>query len=559
MSPSAIYTGERFFPVHGKPSRKRFVSFDTEDDSRGNTLLVVFYDGESFRVFRDTEPALEMLYNLSLPKKLYLTAHNLEYDLVNLFRGRLGAVEWRFFGSRLMSAKILGTNLMCWDSLNHSYHSPLAKLGDAVGLEKLDSDLGWTKGKRLTARDVEYCTRDTEIAWRYVDMMQVIYLALGAEMRSTTPATALDYWRRGFMDEAISAVTPTTRRFFKSAYYGGRVEAFRMRHAGRIEYHDVNSLYPTVMLERYPDVNDLRAGGKHGVIEATVQVPPMYLPPLPHRSEFGKLLFPTGTVRGSWCSVELDYAVSCGVRILKVHKRIGARGFVWPFRSYVEDCYRRRSEAKSGLENTIYKLLMNSLYGKFGTDGKAQRLVDPESIPPSKRTGREFLVGDLMCVDVETEPPLYANILWAAWTTALARIRLHRGLLATARAGIPLYCDTDSIIWANPKRKKPLSVGKGLGEWKLESRITHFETKGPKCYQYTSKDGKTTKVKGVPRGSAEEFFKNRSASFRKPLRMREAARRGMIPNLWVDMRKSLQSPYDKRIILPNGDTRPHSL
>lgn len=567
MRNDEIYDGRRFFKVRTRPRLRRFASFDTEDDTRGKVLLVVFHDGDSSRVFRDTESALEFLFNLSLRRTLILSAHNLEYDLCNLFQGRLRLLDWHFFGGRLMSAKLVGTHITFWDSMHHSYHSPLSKLGESIGFEKIESSYGWTKGRALTDRDIEYCVRDAEIVVKYMNAQQDLYSSIGAEMKTTTPATALDFWRRNYLDGSVASLTDGARGFFKRAYYGGRVEIFRMKDHGRIHYVDINSLYPHAMQSPYPDVDALVLGGEHGVVDATVEVPETHsIPALPVRYN-GKLIFPVGVFRGTWCTCELSYARGLGVRLRHVHKRLGASTMVYPFLDYVTSCYSSRLASKSPLEKTMWKLLMNSLYGKFGTTGNAQRLVDPESIPLGKRTGREFMVGDLMCVDEETEPPMYANILWAAWTTALARIQLHKALMSVVKqGGTPLYCDTDSIFYRSPVEKPLVPIGKALGQWKLEDLVTHFEAKAPKVYKYRSlkllpfpHQGPTVKAKGVPRDVQALFFNEGSAGYRKPLRMREAARRGKIPNLWIDTEKSLQSAYDKRIVLANGDSLPLAL
>lgn len=517
--------------------------------------MTTFHDGRKGLAFEDVEAALSFLYNLAPKSTLYLCAHNLEYDLVNLFRRRLRCLEWRFFGGRLMSAKLLGTKITFWDSLHHSYHAPLSSLGKAVGLTKGSIPLASLERGRITKAAIRYGIRDAEIVWKYMEGQQKNYLTIGAEMKTTAPATALDYWRRQFLQEGLPIITEPVRRYFKRGYYGGRVEIFRMKARGRIEYHDVNSLYPTVMLEQYPDISDLHNRGRHGVADVIVDVPDMDIPPLPHRLASGKLVFPVGRFRGSWCTCEIDYAKTLGVRVLKEHSRVGAGGLRRPFKGYVLDCFAARLKSVSPLENTMWKFLLNSLYGKFGTDGKSQKLVDPESVR-DRLTGEEFYIGDLVVVDVKQTPPPYANMLWAAWTTALARIRLHRGLLAVARVGEPLYCDTDSIIWRNPDCKRPLRVGKALGQWKREAEIVAFEAKAPKVYQYETREGIVTKAKGVPRTSAAEFFATGAARFRRPFRLKEAARSGETANVWKEHEKCLRSDYDKRIMLADGGTAP---
>jgi hypothetical protein len=555
-----IYDGRRFFPTDAKIPEKRFISLDTEDDTRGKVLLTTIYDGETGKAFRTQEKALEFLYNLGPKKPLHAIAHNLEYDLVNLFQGRLEALDWVFFGGKLISAKANNTRLVFWDSLNHSYHSPLSRLGETLGMPKLESSYGWTKGRKLTAKDVEYAMRDTEIVWHYMELMREVYAKIGAEMKATTPATAMDYWRRNFLEDAIPSIAEPAKRFFRQGYYGGRVEVFRMgKVTGRINYYDVNSLYPTVMQGKYPDISRLRMNGAHGMIEATVTIPTMMYPPLPCRLPNGKLVFPCGKVRGTWCTNELDYAKSLGVTVRKVHRKIGTSRLVEPFKAYVTKCYGERLKAKTKLENTMWKLLLNSLYGKFGTSGNVQVLIDPKKADYSKLTGDEFFIGPLLLVDKPTESPAYANVLWAAWTTAAARIVLHKGIRKVANHGWePVYCDTDSIVVAARKGTKgaPLDVGPALGKWKLEAKAVAFEAKGPKLYQYRTKTGQVFKAKGVPQTRAAEILATGMAEYRKPLRLREASVRGMQPNVWVQAKKSLQSTYDKRIILPDGRTSP---
>jgi hypothetical protein len=424
-------------------------------------------------------------------------------------------------------------------------------------MEKLESGYGWTKGRKLTNRDVEYSIHDARIAWKYMDSQADLYEKIGAQMKSTTPATALDYYRRKFLREPLSELTSAALGFFRDGYYGGRVEIFKVGVCkGRIFYLDINSLYPFAMLSAYPNVNDISEHGRYGMVSATVHVPEMYIPPLPVRSG-GKLVFPTGEFRGTWCTCELNYAKKIGVRVLAEHKRLGTNSLVYPFRGFVNQCYNSRLSSETALERTMWKFLMNGLYGKFGTSNlAAQRLVDPETVPMENRTGREYYVGDLLCVEDAGEPPPYANVLWSAWTTALARIMLHRALTHAERAGAVLYCDTDSIIVKS--KSSPFPVGKALGEWKIEARIREFEARRPKLYRYVTKDGKTVKAKGVPSDYAEQFFNGMTARFKKPLRLREAARRGLTPNVWIDAEKSLQSGYDKRTILANGETRPLS-
>ncbi len=557
---SEHYDGRRCFPVKTKISSRQFLAFDTEDDTKGNTVLVVFHDGKQSWVFHHVTAALQFLYNISTEKSLILVAHNLEYDLVNLFRNRLTALSWLYFGGKLISARVSGTKLLCWDSLHHSYHMPLSMLGKMVGMPKKDSNYGWTKGKALTKTDLRYAVRDALICHTFMERMQEHYERIGCRMRTTCPATAMDYWRRHHLPDAIPGVTDKVRTYFRKAYFGGRVEIFRMgKHTMKgIRYYDVNSLYPTVMQGQYPDIADLSSNGEHGVRTVTVEVPYQHVPPLPWRGPEGKLLFPVGRFRGSWCTNELDYAVKeCGVKILKEHSRLGCNSLCRPFATFVETCYAERLGSKSELESILWKFMLNGLYGKFGTSGTLQTLVHPNRIPKGTTATGVFL-GPLAFVEHETEPPPYANVLWSAWTTAAARIYLHRALRRINREGMLIYCDTDSII-AAVSRRNVLPIGRNLGQWKIEAECTLFEAIAPKVYRYTERNRKHYKAKGVPKDYADFIFHTGATKFSAPVRLRESFARNKQANVWIIKKKTLQSEYMKRIVCRDGTTRPLSL
>ncbi len=90
----------------------------------------------------------------------------------------------------------------------------------------------------------------------------------------------------------------------------------------------------------------------------------------------------------------------------------------------------------------------------------------------------------------------------------------------------------------------------------MEATITEFEAKLPKLYRYVTAEGQTIKAKGVPKQAREAFFAGTTARYRKPLRMREAARRKADANVWIQTQKRLQSRYDKRIVRRGGGTDP---
>ena len=96
-----------------------------------------------------------------------------------------------------------------------------------------------------------------------------------------------------------------------------------------MDYYDYNSLYPSVMLNSYPDPNTLNVTYKNetsyiesfdGISEVEIYSPKVKYPLLPYRTE-DKLLFPYGTFRGYYTHIELREAMLLGYVIKKVFRK----------------------------------------------------------------------------------------------------------------------------------------------------------------------------------------------------------------------------------------------
>lgn len=92
MKPSAYRTCDipellALYPNETKYQNK-MLACDTEDDSKGHTYMVNFFDGENHFTFRSTEAASEWLIALSrkYKKGVSVWLANSQYDIGNLFR-----------------------------------------------------------------------------------------------------------------------------------------------------------------------------------------------------------------------------------------------------------------------------------------------------------------------------------------------------------------------------------------------------------------------------------------------------------------------------------------
>lgn len=560
---------------------ERMMALDTEDDSEGTPFIVNFYDGARHYTFvRDEERREDVqafrlrvwnwLYDQAAPTKrmrkagveyegsnIQVWACNAEYDLINVFGPWLGKmVTLQYVSSGLLRGMMRDRRVMFFDTLRH-WPMSVEAMGDFLGYPKLARDF----------RSVEYCRTDTEIVYRFADQMIARYTALGLDVRATLPSMALQLFSKNFHKREFTMLPEEITDWLRQGYYGGRVEVFRFGSIpGPIRHYDVNSLFPSVMVEgRYPDpehyaVTSRPDFGKEGMADVVLRLPPSEYPPLPVRGA-QDILYPFGMVAGVWCYPEIRQAVADGADILSVTKAVEFRPMRTPFREYIEFCYAQRLQAQHALDNVVWKLFMNSLYGKFG-----------------QKPGLEMIYDD-RDITLKTKPSAAANVVWSAYVTCLARLRLLAHLRQTTEC---YYTDTDSLFTPDT-----LPISDRLGALKMEGVYASMEAVGNKMYAVSvseevlagmkPKDRKgyipegggiatKYKAKGVkpvevlPDGTvnhvARDFIRTGRATYRKPARFRESRKTSATANRWYEVEKRRQAIYTKRIIRQDGTTEP---
>lgn len=148
-------------------------------------------------------------------------------------------------------------------------------------------------------------------------------------------------------------------------------------------------------------------------------------------------------------------------------------------RDYVRELYRGKSE-NTGAKRLFYKILLNSLYGKFLSrpDHDSIRIIDGERVTVHDDTGRTYYL------------PL------GSWIAMSGRVTLFRAMLSLPKEDV-LYCDTDSIIFKGD-RFPDVHIGKDLGDWGIEYQDVSVSIIGPKTYQEMTADGRViTKCAGM--------------------------------------------------------------
>ncbi len=483
-------------PLTSVPKRKRFSVLDLESKDGASQragftrpFMAGFYDGDSYVSFWDRYKTgewdsryweehgcldLMMRHILTEPfRGTHIYAHNAgRFDYLFLIPWLMNIGRKLGFGFSILP---MASGIQVLDVMRDGKKASWRFLDSLrlipMSLDKADKTFGG-EGKTSVVGD-GLNTPEWEVeAWeRYNrDDCQKLYSvldkfhsyvehSLGSEVGITAPSTSMKLFRRKYQKEPIQRHIDH-HPFARESYFGGRVEVYRK--AGKnLRYYDFNSSYPAAMLEPMPVGNAvtvigqppakfLNTGEFTGICKARVSIPEdCNIPPLPYRVN-GKLCFPVGDFEGVWDWSELELLSECGGSFEILES-------VWfeaapVFEPMVRELYAFRDKQSPKYEPglaEISKLMMNSLYGKFGMKPQRRKILilGCDEIPVMAKPA----TGDPDCLvwysDEETDAP-YIIPQIASHVTALARARLWRNMYRVERDGLGsvYYCDTDSML-----------------------------------------------------------------------------------------------------------------
>lgn len=489
---------------------------------------------------------------------------SLGYDLVNVIIAPIPfALVYRKQSSRITLI----------DTLNY-FKLSLEEIGRYLGFKKLtDIKLGVYSEDLL-----RYCIRDVEIIEKAV-LSLIRYLVTNdlAGLGYTTSGIAFNTYIRRFMPikimihEEDNKIDPG-----RLSYFGGRNECMRIGvFKGKIRLLDINSQYPYVMREnsfpirvrhiRYPKYpNELEALIKKHTITAKVDLNtdiPAYPVKLNDRT-----CFPIGSFTSYLSTPELLYALEHD-HIRKVHfMLVYDSGKI--FRDYVDYFYAQRVKFRTE-GNEMYqlfsKLMMNSLYGKFGQTYKdwKKTYLTPKGFPRAdfmfsvtKNKRVYFMELNNVVYISETKSESRDSFpAIAAHVTAYARILMQRTLDKVGRDNV-YYMDTDSIIVNNKgyMKIKDDTDQLQLGRWSVEAETNKIEIRGCKDYSF----GDIVKVKGISKRAHKiDAHTYRQLQFGS---LKAAIKSGDITSPILRMvTKRLKRDYKKGHVLPSGVVEPFTL
>lgn len=299
-------------------------------------------------------------------------------------------------------------------------------------------------------------------------------------------------------------------KMVRDAYAGGRCEVFK-RYGRNLHSYDVTSLYPSVMyfnpMPTEPmapqDISVSDFLRKHKdydyIVHAVVETPKDLMVPLlavraqvPGSKET-KFLFPLGTLEGYWASPEFKHALELGYKVKEIKKVIWYTRYANFFKTYVDKLFKMKSENKGNSKGAMAKLMMNSLYGKFGQRDEVHRIKicdaeeftrftqerDEDGEPINIIRQTRSLPDDKFLIEyVSTAYMRHNYVSIACFITSYARMVLYEGIEEVHEAGGECYyVDTDSM-----KTDVEIPSGNKLGQFKHEYDVYEGVFIRPKVY-----------------------------------------------------------------------------
>lgn len=406
------------------------------------------------------------------------------------------------------SLKILNFSV---EKVAKSFKLPISKLEIDYSLHNTLSE-----GSPLTDKEVAYLRNDVEIMARALDIMFTSGLN-----KMTIGSDALNYYKsiNKHFDEFFPVVDLDTDKYLRESYRGGFTylnPKYKEKETRGGIVLDVNSLYPSVMYnELLPFGVPIFFAGKY---EYDPDLP-LYIQKITCSFKIKKNKIPTLQLKNytlafmqneyiedskgeiytfTLTSVDLDLFFSqYDVENLTYEYGYKFKGIKGLFKSYIDkwtdEKIKAKKEGNSGMY-TISKLLLNSLYGKFGTN-------------PNARRKYPYLEDDMVKYalhEMEVKDPIYVPM--ASFITSYARKKTILTSQAIRDYSMKkynedryVYSDTDSIhclfeveeiekgVYKFKDEDKELNDiididDYRLGAWKIESTYIKGKYIRQKCY-----------------------------------------------------------------------------
>lgn len=401
-----------------------------------------------------------------------------------------------------------------WDS-NHKIPNSVEKIAKAWDLPILKGSIDYEAYRpddyHANEKEIAYIHNDTEIIARVLDELFNVNLN-----KMTIASDTLALYKKHIGGERnfrtiFPAVENDVDEFIRASYRGGVCQV-NERLAGKVLKnvydYDVNSMYPFVMATKMlPYGVPKKFKGKYKPdelyplyiieIEADFELKPNYRPTILQKSFLAtkqKYIRTTDGIMKKLVLTNVDFELFLkhyNIYDIKFNGGYKFKGSNALFKTFIMPLYKGKKTSK-GAKKQLYKLLLNSFYGKFAMEPEhysRSAILDVDRI--------NFKLND----EIEQGDPVYTAV--ASFTTSYARAYLFECIQKNYNHFV--YCDTDSIHLTAPAVDLWLDEHE-LGALKVEKQFITAKYVAQKCYAgYTQPDKLEITCAGAPE-EVKQFF-----------------------------------------------------
>lgn len=542
---------------------KKIITSDIEANNWINLSMVGLFDGENYFIFSSIKKYLDHLVTKKYHNYKVYFHNGGRYDFLFLLESLFELGTLKFI------QKVGGFIAIFFESKNGiklSFIDSYALLPKS--LDTLIKDFGITDYQKIEVDfNVKHKFTDKVLREHLKNDCYSLYYILEkfynqeGFLTLTISSYAMKIFLSKFFNGVIWNVSESTDKYFRDNFYkGGRVEVYK-GYGKNLYYYDINSLYPSVMIEDMPLECPIQTNkfmsDKIGFYEVEfLQDTYFLISPISIKTKTGN--YYVNAKKGeiySLISNEILYLKKKNIK-LKIISGYYFQRKAKIFLNYVNHYYNIKKNSKNETDRQIAKLMLNSLYGKFGQKltGDVIEIRDTENVKYDFITYDAY--NDLVLVHKDFNVKI-KGVYISAYITSLARIK-HLELMEKVGFESIYYVDTDSIVTS-----KKIKTSDKLGAFKLEAEIREGVFITAKTYGYIDKNNnEVTHYKGFTKNvfSYNQFkklalnelkelkdSKERMLSFKECIKRKNGIKN--IKGLYLkttDQTKILKNSYDRR-------------
>lgn len=410
------------------------------------------------------------------------------------------------------SLKILNFSV---DQIAKDFNLPIRKL-------ELDYTTFREKGHILTEHEIEYIRNDVEIMARALQIMfdeNLTKMTIGSDALANYKEKNKNFNK--YFHKLPYEIDKDIRRSYKGGFTFLN-ECYKEKETGAGMVLDVNSLYPSVMkYEKLPYGEPIFFDGEY----KKDLLYPLYVQTFSCIFEVKEGMIPTIQIKNNLSFLPNEYVKSSDGDIvtltltnidfelfLQHYNIIGDityhggwkfKGITGLFSNYIDYWSEQKIQAKKNKNDALYKiskLMLNSLYGKFGLNPDIRSkypYIDEEGIVRYKMYEKE--IRDSIYIPIASFITSYARRKTITTSQAIKQYTLEK-----YKKDYYIYSDTDSIHLLDMNEKELASFvdidDYKLGAWKIESKFQKGKYLRQKCYIELGFDNKlNVTIAGLPK------------------------------------------------------------